>query len=97
MPPRTTCGALDGADDRVEILPGGGDGQAAQTIIAAKGDDDNLWMESDDCRKTDDTILGRVPADACIDDAVVITLRIQVALQGVGIALTLIGAKAGCK
>lgn len=70
-----------------------GDRDAAQAIIAAKGDDDDGRMQSKNRRQAIDAVLGGVTADARIDDAILKSKCVEIFLQRIGVALAGIGAE----
>ena len=86
---------FEGADDLVEVGAGGGDGQAAEAVVATELDDDDGGMEGEDVVETIDAVFGGVAADALVDDAVVVAEGVEVGLEIVGVALTGVGSVAG--
>lgn len=86
---------FEGGDDFVQIGTGVFDGEAAEAIVSSELDDDDCGLHGDDGVDTPDAVLGGVAADAFVDDAVVITLCIEVGLEIVGVAFAEFGAVAG--
>ena len=81
-------------DDLVEIGAGVVDRDSAESIVAAKFDNDNRWLQSKNAVQALQTIFGCVAADALVDDAIMIAALIEVRLEIVRIALAGIGAGA---
>lgn len=73
----------------IEVAPGLIEGQAAESIVAAEFDDDCIGVKSNDGRNAGDCVLGRSSAGASIDDSVVVTLRVELALQCIWEGLSL--------
>ena len=88
-------GGFELADDAVEVAAGVGDGEAAEAVVAAELDDDEGGVEIEDAADAGEAVLGGVAADAFVDDAVVVTGLVQVALEEVGVAFAGLGAVAG--
>lgn len=63
---------LQRGDDLVEIGAGGGDGKAAESVVASELDDGDGGMGSNDVVEAVDAIFGGVSADAHVKDAVVV-------------------------
>ncbi len=71
------------------------EGQAAEAVVAAELDDDDLGMAREDELDAVEAVLGGVAADAGVDDVVVVALGVEEALEVVGIGLAEVGAVAG--
>jgi hypothetical protein len=82
-------------DDGVEVATRVGDGQAAQTVVAAEFDKHDGGMQAEDFRQAIDAIFGGVAADAGVDDAVGVAAEIEVRLKIVGVRLAGIDAVSG--
>ncbi len=79
----------------VEVGAGVGDGEAAEAVVAAELDDDEVGMEGEDVGEALDAVFGGVAADAEVDDAVFVALLVEIGLEVVGVALAGVGAEAG--
>jgi hypothetical protein len=83
-----------GGDNLIEILACAVDGQAAETIVAAEGDDDEGRLQGEHIVQPFDAVLRRVAADAGIHHAVVKAFGVEILLEKVGITVAGIGAVA---
>ena len=83
-----------GGDNLIEILASAVDGQAAKTIVAAEGDDDEGRLQGDHIVQPFDAVLRRVAADAGIHHAVVKAFGVEILLEKVRITVAGIGAVA---
>ena len=86
---------FESGDDLVEVGAGVFDAEAAKAIVAAELDDNDGGFLGEDGVEAFDAVLGCVAADALIDDAVVVTLCIEVGLEEVGVAFAEVGTVAG--
>ena len=77
------CAASSAVEHLVEVAAGLVEGQAAEAVVAAELDDDDLRMQAQDGRKAGDGVFGGGAAGALIDDLVVVALGVELALQGV--------------
>ncbi len=68
-------------DDGVQIAACVGDGDAAQTVVATEFHEHKHGMQTQDILQTVHAVPGCVATDAGIDDAVVVTMRLQIRLQ----------------
>ena len=89
------AGLLELVDDAREVGLGLFEGQAAEAVVAAELDDDDLGMAGEDEVDAVEAVLGGVAADAGVDDVVVIAVGVEEALEVVGIGLADVGAVAG--
>ncbi len=89
------AGVLQRSHNLIEIFPGVGDGQSAQSVVSAEGHDHQHRLEPQCVLQPIDPVFGGVSADALVDDLVVIALRVQILFQEVRIAVTRVGAEAG--
>ncbi len=85
-----------GRDDRIEIGAGRRNRKTAQTVVAAKLDDNHRRMELKHLIHALNAVLGGISAHALIDDPVSISASIQISLQVVWIAVARIDPMAGC-
>jgi hypothetical protein len=83
-----------GGDNLIEILACAVDGQAAKTIVAAEGNDDEGRLQGEHIVQPFDAVLRRVAADAGIYHAVVKALGVEILLEKVRITVAGIGAVA---
>ena len=75
---RDLCAAvLELLDHGGEILLRAFDGKAAEAVVAAELEDDDLGFLGEDAVDAFDAVFGGVAADACVDDAVVITVGVE--------------------
>jgi hypothetical protein len=81
-------------DDLIEILPCAVDGQAAKTIVAAEGDDDERRLQGEHVIQPFDAVLRRVAADAGIRHAIVKAFGVEILLKKIGITVAGIGTVA---
>jgi len=72
------------SENLVKVVAGLIEGQAAQAVVTAKLDDDHLRMKAQDGGKDRDGVLGGGSAGASIDDLIVVSLGVELPLQGVG-------------
>jgi hypothetical protein len=86
---------LERGNYAVQIPAGTCDGQAAKTIVAAKGDDDENGLESKHIIKPVQAVFGCVAADAGIDDVIVKSFGVEILLQKIRVAIACIGSVAG--
>ncbi len=80
---------------RVQIGPSRRARQPAKTVIAPELDDDHRGMERHDAIQPVYPVLGGTSADSLAEDEVMIAAGIEIALEVVWIAVTLIDAIAG--
>ncbi len=85
---------LELRDDAGEVGLGLFDGQAAETIVAAELDDDDLRVAGDHAGDAVEAVLGGVAGDAVVDDVIAKALGVEVALKVVGVGLAVVGAVA---
>jgi hypothetical protein len=85
----------EGGDDCVEILSGGGDGQAAQAVVAAEFHDDQGGVEGQHVFEAVDAVFRGITTDSLIDDTVVIAALFKSLLQIVGIGAAGVDAVSG--
>jgi hypothetical protein len=83
-----------GGDNLIEILACAVDGQAAKTIVAAEGDDDEGRLQGEHVIQPFDAVLRRVAADAGIHHAVVKAFGVEILLKKVWITVASVGAVA---
>jgi len=88
-------GLLKLRDHGLEVGAGGLDLEAAEAVVAAELEDDDLGFHGQDAGEAVDSVLGGVAADALVDDAVVEAFAIEVLLEEVGVALAFVGSVAG--
>ena len=86
---------MQGGDHCGEVCTGGLDVEAAQTVVAAKLQDDHGGVEGGDVGDAVDAILGGVAGNAFVDDAVGEAVAIEIVLEEVGVAGAFVGAEAG--
>ncbi len=63
---------LERGDDLIEAGAGGGDGKAAESVVASELDDGDGGVGGDYAVESRDTVLGGVSADAHVEDAIVV-------------------------
>jgi len=78
------AGLQQSGDDGVEVAAGVGDGDAAESVVAAELDDDNGGMEAEDVFEAVDAVFGSVAADTGVDNFVAVAAAIEGVLQVVG-------------
>ena len=83
-----------GGDNLIEILACAVDGQAAKTIVASEGDDDEGRLQGEHVIQPFDAVLRRVAADAGIRHAIVKAFGVEILLKKIGITVAGIGAVA---
>ena len=83
-----------GGDNLIEILACAVNGQAAKTIVAAEGDDDEGRLQGEHVIQPFDAVLRRVAADAGIRHAIVKAFGVEILLKKIGITVAGIGAVA---
>src|SRR5260370_29976142 len=88
---------LQGIDDAVEIGLHLLRLHSAQTVVAAKGDDDHRRVQRNHFIYAAEAVFGGVAADALVDDAIVISACIELFLEIIRVAPVRIGAVAGCQ
>ena len=76
-------GCFKGSENLVEIVACLIERQAAKPVVATEFDDDHIGMKAQDGRKTDDGVLGCGSAGTLIDDLVVVSLGVELALQSI--------------
>jgi len=81
--------------DAVEVGPSVGDTQAAEAVVATELDHDDRGLHGDDRQYAGDSVLGRVAADACVDDTICVTSTVKLGLKIVRVRLTRFSAVAG--
>ena len=86
---------LQATEDGVEVGASVGYGKTAETVVAAKLDDDEGGMHVEDAADAGEAVFCGVAADAFVDDAIFVTGVVQISLEDVGIALAGFGAVAG--
>ena len=82
------AGVLEGGDDVVVVGTGGGDGKAAESVVASKLNDSDGGVGGEDVGKAVDTVLGGVSADTHVEDAVVVAVFGEEMLKVVGVSLS---------
>ena len=79
---RDPCSTLlDLLDHCSEVLLSAADRQAAEAVIAAELEDDDLWFLSEDAMEALQAVLGSVSADAFVEHTVVIPAGIEETLE----------------
>jgi len=71
----------------VEVVSSGGDGEAAQTVIPAEGNDDDDRFGAQNDGQAVETILGSVAADPIINNMVVVAVLVEESLESIGVAI----------
>jgi hypothetical protein len=79
--------AFERRDDVVEVLARAVDGQPAQTVIAAEGDNDDGRLQGEHLIQPLDSIFCRVATDARVHHMVVKAFRIQIVFEKIWITV----------
>jgi hypothetical protein len=83
---------LQGGDDSIEIRACAVDGQAAEAIVAAEGNDDKNWLQGQYVIQSFNAVLCSVAADARIHYVVVEAFGVEITFQKIRITVAGVGA-----
>ena len=70
-------GRLKRCEDLIEVVAGLVERKAAQPVVAAELDDDNVGMKRENCGKAFDGVFGGSATGAAIEDGVVVALGVE--------------------
>jgi hypothetical protein len=82
---------LQGGDDLVEVFAGAVDGQAAEAVVAAEGDDDKNRLQGQYILQPFNAVLCSVAADARVHYAVGEAFGVEITFEKIGITVAGIG------